>query len=74
MKKISVHWLIILLLIIFSLLRGGNDPSDSLIGIKRCDDLGWYLFLALQIFCLAFLLYGVKTIKKEQELKESYGY
>jgi hypothetical protein len=74
MKKISSHWFIILLLIFFSLLRGGNDPSDSIIGIKRCDDLGWYLFLALQIFCVAFLFYGIKIIKNEQELKESYGY
>lgn len=73
-SKLALNWGIICFLIFISLLKGGNSPQDSLLGIVKCDKDDWIIFGVLQIVCIVFLLLGLRVIKNEYKQKTEAGY
>ena len=57
-----------------TLLKGGNSPQDSLLGVVKCDSNDWIIFGVLQVVCVIFLLLGLYVIKKEYREKTEAGY
>jgi hypothetical protein len=55
-------------------MRGAIDPTDSLIGLTKCDPLDWGLFAIMQVIALVYFLVGFYMVSKEIEEKEKVGY
>ena len=72
--KLGLNCVVITLLIVISLLRGGKQPEDSVVGTVRCSALDWGLFGALQAICLLFFLMAYCLVRKEFAEKEECGY
>lgn len=69
-----MNWTNILVLVLISFLKGGSSPSDSLIGVIKCDHVDWVLFFTLQFFCAIFLILGLVVLKREYKEKVEAGY
>lgn len=73
-KKLALNWGIIFFLIIISVLKGGNSPQDSLLGVVKCGKDDWIMFGVLQVVCVIFLLISLHVIKTEYRQKTEVGY
>ena len=58
----AIIWGLIIVLTVMSLMRGKNDPSQSLLGLKVCEGLDWGLFAILQVVCFISLFVGYRTV------------
>lgn len=70
--KIGLNWGIIVVQTVVALLRGSG--TNSIAGISRCETVDWVLFGMLQLFCLIFLLAGIKVAKQDYINKVDCGY
>lgn len=61
-------------MVIISLVKGGNSPQDSLLGIVKCGKDDWIMFAVLQVVCIIFLLISIHVIKTEYREKTKVGY
>lgn len=73
-RKLGLNWGLIAVLTLITLMKGGTDPGDSIIGIKKCDPSDWLLFFILQIVCFLFLGIGTKIVNEEYKQKTEAGY
>ena len=62
----------LLFLIVISILRGSG--KESIIDVKRCDDMDWILFFVLQGACFIFLILGIVVLKTEYAQKVECNY
>lgn len=69
-----LNWTLILVLVCISFLKGGAKPTDSLIGIIKCDSIDWMLFSLLQVICAIYLLIAVFILKREFKEKSDASY
>lgn len=51
------------------MLRGGDKPTDSLLGLRKCDPLDWSLLAILQIICLIYFFLGYRLVSSEIDEK-----
>lgn len=72
--KLALNWGLIIILIVFTLFKGGSSPNDSLLGIVKCGKEDWVIFGVLQVICVIFLLLGLCVLKKEYRMKTEVGY
>ena len=73
-KKLALNGSLIIILVLVSLMRGGESPTDSIIGLPKCDPLDWGLFGILQAICVVYFYLAYKVIAAEIEEKEECGY
>ena len=58
---------------IISLLRTSSKGA-SLVGIKRCSPLDWFLVGVLMTICIATTLMAAVKVMKEENMKRKLGY
>lgn len=73
-SRLALNWGLIVVLIILSILKGGDKKEDSILGILKCDAVDWTLFVVLQIICFIFLGIGVYLLNKDFKDKTEAGY
>lgn len=71
--KIKYLWITLALLVLNVLLRGGKF-TRSIIGIEQCSATYWLILLAFVIYCVIVTVIIIRKLKKENALKEKYGY
>lgn len=72
--SITIIWTLMIVLTVISLMRGKNDPSQSLLNLRLCDLIDWILFAVLQIICFLALGISVCIVLAEMKEKEAAGY
>lgn len=51
----------------------GSKNTPSIFGIEQCSATDWSTLVAYIIFCVFIFMYSLKTMRREQKLKEKYG-
>jgi uncharacterized membrane protein YfcA len=67
-----MNLVIFIALALFQLFRGSRK-SPSIINMKPCSAADWSSFAAFVILCFLFSAHALKTLKREQHLKQTYG-
>lgn len=70
--KQGLNFFILVCLILFTLFRG-SKKFHSIIGIKSCSVEDWSMVIAFLLTCICLSYYALKTLRKEQWLKEKFG-
>ncbi len=60
-------------MVVVNVLRG-STRYHSLIGIRRCAPLDWFLLASFLILCAIVSFFSIRTVKQEQQLKIKVGY
>ena len=68
-KKIFIILGILIISVTVVFLRGGKG-LESVIGVKKCENLDWIIFASYGVLVLIFLILGDLVVLKEQKTKE----
>ncbi len=71
--KLWSVWIEFFFLVVISLLRT-SSKGESLVGIKRCSALDWFLVALLLGICMATTLLATIKVMKEEKKKRRLGY
>ena len=56
------------------MLKGSPIPSNSLLGLSKCDIGDWMFFMVLHMLCFGFTFYTIYMLKKDYNEKIEAGY